>query len=709
MSVALYPGAFKPPHKGHFQVVKSLLDGSYNGKAYDIDDYVKVGDEILQNKIDGKPKIDKVIVFPGGGERNGITKEESIRIWQIYAKYLPGLEVLDGEKNPMFAAKDYAKANSKVNFYGVTGIRGGEDVVDLKRVTTYKNTPNVKGLAISNPGFMQRASELRKIALTGNLDDLRDYFPSQLKREELFDIVSMLKDSIVSEKMFNTMDSFINEWLDNIGDTRLTEASSGTAIQPQSALRSEDRAKLVILYNYLFNLTSRLYHTIELKGDKVQVGLKDLEDQKTPYLPYIGSLLEYMLDQKMAITPLPEVKLRRDISEASNFFGKTAYYNPANNEIVLFVEGRHPKDVVRSFSHEMIHHMQNLDGRLGNIGTSDTNKDNNLLELEKEAYLMGNITFRNWEDQIKNENKDLVSEIISKPVDTNIKEIAQDYFGLKDFVSEVAKGIINEGKYDKLVTFLTNKSIGGIKNALIKKMHVYKEKHFGDPNTEDARVAMKKTVEELYPIMLMSIPEDIYQKFQKETDLEFDYDLKVMFVKGINSIMRDGGAYKGGFDDNDKYETPKIELEFVLDPYNFPRDFEELSGQISDVLRHEIEHLTQTGGNERGKTFGKDAMFGGKFGTDDEMKFRTKIARGVVKNGVSYLTLPSEIDANIQGLYLTAKKQRRDFKDVVDQYLYQFTDQFDSEGKPYLTKQDVEDVKKVWALRLPALGIKQRL
>ena len=31
-------------------------------------------------------------------------------------------------------------------------------------------------------------------------------------------------------------------------------------------------------------------------------------------------------------------------------------------------------------------------------------------------------------------------------------------------------------------------------------------------------------------------------------------------------------------------ETPKIELEFVLDPYNFPRDFEELSAQISDVL-----------------------------------------------------------------------------------------------------------------------------
>ena len=39
MSVALYPGAFKPPHKGHFQVVRSILDGTYNGGVYDKDNY----------------------------------------------------------------------------------------------------------------------------------------------------------------------------------------------------------------------------------------------------------------------------------------------------------------------------------------------------------------------------------------------------------------------------------------------------------------------------------------------------------------------------------------------------------------------------------------------------------------------------------------------------------------------------------------------
>ena len=37
---------------------------------------------------------------------------------------------------------------------------------------------------------------------------------------------------------------------------------------------------------------------------------------------------------------------------------------------------------------------------------TDINEDDDLVEIEKEAYLLGNITFRNWEDKIKNEYKD---------------------------------------------------------------------------------------------------------------------------------------------------------------------------------------------------------------------------------------------------------------------------------------------------------------
>jgi len=615
--IALYPGAFKPPHRGHFNVVKSLLDGSYNGSIYDKDNYKDTGASLLKGRNTSKPKIDKVLVFVGGNERNGISKQEAIKIWEIYSQHLGNVEILDGETNPMFASKDYAQANPKEEFVAVTGIRGDQDFVDLRRITTYKNAPNVQGLALaSEPGSGVRATDFRNKILSGNLDQIADFFPTELDQKDILHILTDLKDKIVAEIVASNIDGFISEYF-----------------------------------------------------------TKEETKQEAPSLTkYMASLLEYMIDEGLKITPLPEIKTVKDEANAKDIFGRTAHYDPNSKEIVLYIEGRHDKDILRSFSHEMIHHMQNLEGRLGNIQTSNTNEDDNLLELEKEAYLKGNITFRNWEDKIKNKTKEVMAE----------------------------------GKYDSIVTYLTNKSIEAVKNALTKKLHHYKEGHFGDTSKEDSLVSMKKTLSELYPILIMSIPEDIDKQFQKETDLSFDYDLKVMFVKGLDRVMRDGGAYKGGFGDNDEWEEPKVELEFAVDPYNFPRDFEEMSGQISDVLRHEIEHLTQAGGNERGKDF-KGGAFDGKFGTDDEMRFRKLIEKGIIANGVEYLTLPSEIDANIQGLYLTAKKQKRPFEDVVDQYLYAYTEQYDEDGNPYLTKQDVEDVKKVWALRLPSLGIKQKL
>ena len=95
----------------------------------------------------------------------------------------------------------------------------------------------------------------------------------------------------------------------------------------------------------------------------------------------MGSILEYMLDQKMNITPLPEIKIRRDLAESESFFGKTAHYDPASKEVVLYVQGRHPKDVLRSFTHEMVHHIQNVEGRLKNYGTTNTNEDEDQEQL----------------------------------------------------------------------------------------------------------------------------------------------------------------------------------------------------------------------------------------------------------------------------------------------------------------------------------------
>jgi len=399
MATALYPGAYKPPHRGHFEVVKRLLNGSHKGKVYNLSNYKEIGVDALREDDTVVEPIRKVVVFIGGGIRNGITAKESKAVWDIYSKYLPGVEVIIGEKNPMMAAKEYAKSNSDEHFYAVTGIRSKEDLGDLRRISTFKNRPNVEGLIIGSNEGGTRATDFRKALLSGNLDQVKDFFPKELKREEILKIVNMLKKSIISEVMKDKIDGLFDTWFKE----DIKENSSGAPIAPHSIIRSEDRAKLVTLYNRIRNQIESPGVKVTFEEDHIRVGLENQSTKGTfDYTPYMASILEYMLDEGMNIQPLPEVKIRKDLAESEQFFGKTAYYDPNENTIVLYTQGRHPKDVMRSFTHEMVHHIQNLEGRLGEVQTSNTNESDALLELEKEAYLVGNITFRNWEDKTKN-------------------------------------------------------------------------------------------------------------------------------------------------------------------------------------------------------------------------------------------------------------------------------------------------------------------
>lgn len=119
---------------------------------------------------------------------------------------------------------------------------------------------------------------------------------------------------------------------------------------------------------------------------------------------HIDSLTDYMGSNGLTLKPYPSVEFVEDNKEnAANIFGKTAYYMPSEQKIVLFTLDRHPKDVLRSYAHELVHHHQNLNGTLENFQTTNTNEDGDLDRIEREAYENGNILFRNWEDSIKNQ------------------------------------------------------------------------------------------------------------------------------------------------------------------------------------------------------------------------------------------------------------------------------------------------------------------
>jgi len=175
-------------------------------------------------------------------------------------------------------------------------------------------------------------------------------------------------------------------------------------------------------------------------------GYKKLNENATysshiDYKQEIKDLTKHMLKKGMNIKPLPKVVFKHDDKEnAQSFLGKTAYYDPNNMMIVLYTEGRHPKDIARSYAHEMIHHIQNLEDRLENITTTNTMEDDHLNDIEREAYTRGNMVFRNYTDGKDGEEVTSLNEK-EKPYKHKHgfdKNLGKDPFGLNQYARELA-------------------------------------------------------------------------------------------------------------------------------------------------------------------------------------------------------------------------------------------------------------------------------
>jgi len=353
-NIALVPGGFKPPTAGHFALV----------------------DEVAKNS-----NIDKVIVLIGHKNRDGVSKEESLEIWNLYKKYLSSnVEIQIAEKSsPISDVASIIKNNPQNMYYPVVGIRNEMDLGDLKRFDSLKGKyDNFKPLVIQSEEGEDRISgtNTRAALIGGEKERFQQYLPTELTDEEKDKVWSILTKTPVEE---------------------------GTCG---------------------YNIDAATGKKLNTPG-----GIEEMyaEPSKFSYPPMIKSLTEYMLDKGMNIRPLPKVKFVDDDAEnAQNFFGKTAYYDPNNRVIVLYTMNRHPKDVMRSYAHEMIHHMQNCDNRLNNISTTDINEDDYLYKLEEEANLKGTMTFREWTDTLtegvlkEEKEDDLISYPSNFKPDTNI-------------------------------------------------------------------------------------------------------------------------------------------------------------------------------------------------------------------------------------------------------------------------------------------------
>ncbi len=118
--------------------------------------------------------------------------------------------------------------------------------------------------------------------------------------------------------------------------------------------------------------------------------------------PLLTKFIGYAKDNLKFEHP-PRLFLRQDTKNQKCVLGKTAHYDPVQSSVTLYISGRHPKDVLRSFAHELVHHCQNERGDLApeKMKTMNGNyaqENEHMRKMEEEAYLRGNMCFRDWED-----------------------------------------------------------------------------------------------------------------------------------------------------------------------------------------------------------------------------------------------------------------------------------------------------------------------
>ena len=130
--------------------------------------------------------------------------------------------------------------------------------------------------------------------------------------------------------------------------------------------------------------------------NKSDHNLTDLVRLTQQFFPFAQKTMGF--DQK------PSVTYTSDPINAENPLGRTAHYEPQSMNVTVYVDGRHVKDILRSLSHELVHHTQNCRGEFDNTGETRAGyaqEDDHLREMERQAYEIGNLCFRDWEDNFK--------------------------------------------------------------------------------------------------------------------------------------------------------------------------------------------------------------------------------------------------------------------------------------------------------------------
>ena len=417
-TIALFPGAFKPPHKGHFEVAEKLLQ-----------------------------KADQVVILISPKTRDGVTADESAQIWDLYKTIINGsVEVKISEESPIREVYNVVKDNPDTNFI----LAAGKGEVD--RFKSALQFPNVKIFDAGVAGEGVNATGLRA-ALAGNnptevekfiptginvqdflgllekpLDEINhqttdDTFTALVAREEseiertadVFNIpLEDLKYAFTAGSMIILSDDIWSK-LENSDSYEVTSLDDAIKLAKQygkdwkpvlSAIKNGTIVDPPMILNYdqnryyLVGGNTRLMFCKALGIEpKVLLATLDLPRDKAFYLTEgklneeqtstIGEFIKYSIKNLGLQNPPSNLTLSYDNDQAKErrSFG---YFDPNTKKIWVYVKNRNMADILRTLAHELVHRKQEEDGRL------DPTSGQTGSPIEDEANSMAGVLLRNF-------------------------------------------------------------------------------------------------------------------------------------------------------------------------------------------------------------------------------------------------------------------------------------------------------------------------
>ena len=159
--VSIYPGAFKPPHKGHVETALRSIDD----------------------------KTNKAIIFMSTKEREDVDVEEAKQVWDLYKANIPELEKVEIHltPTPVKAVYDYAKDNPTHDIRAVFG-KGEEE--RFKSLLDKEKYPHVEVFDAGTVGDFS-ATILRQAIRDKDLETIRDYIPYLINVDDFLNIFEM--------------------------------------------------------------------------------------------------------------------------------------------------------------------------------------------------------------------------------------------------------------------------------------------------------------------------------------------------------------------------------------------------------------------------------------------------------------------------------------------------------------------------------------